>query len=166
MPFAFQRPLKTLLAGETRRVDATSPPAISACGPNYQDLTNRGGLRLLQTNNQLEDHDQYEDRDADVHVEGLAAHGDVLRVLRFLADAGRRLIHITLQLVEEAQLLSGFVVHRLAQVADAVDAGAQALALRVLGREALAGRHGCCALVRRAGTAAAGTLPGSSAPMW
>ena len=50
---------------------------------------------------------------------------------------------ITFQLVEEAQLLAGLVVHRLAQVPDAVDAGAEALELRVLGREALAGRHGC-----------------------
>ena len=55
----------------------------------------------------------------------------------------RRLVDVALQLVEEAQLLAGLVVHRLAQVADAVDAGAQALELRVLGREALAGRHGC-----------------------
>ena len=97
----------------------------------------------MEADDQLEDHDEDQDRDADVHVEGLAAHGDVFRVLRFLADAGRRFIHITLQLVEEAELLPSLVVHRLAQVADAVDAGAQALELRVLGREALAGRHGC-----------------------
>ena len=59
---------------------------------------------LLQADDELEDHDQDQDRDADVHVEGLAAHGDVFRVFGFFADAARRFIHITFQLVEEAEL--------------------------------------------------------------
>ena len=57
--------------------------------------------------------------------------------------------HITLELVEEAELLPRLVVHGLPQIADAVDAGAEALELRVLGREALAGRHGCHVGLRR-----------------
>ena len=107
----------------------------------------------MEADDELEDHDQDQDRDADVHVEGLAAHGDVLGVLRLLSDAGRRLVDVSFQLVEEAELLAGLVVHRLAEVPDAVDAGAEALELGILRGEALAGRHGCRvfgSLVRRA----------------
>ena len=55
----------------------------------------------MEADDQLEDHDEHEDRYAHVHVEGLPADSDLLGVLRLLADAKRRLVDVALELVEE-----------------------------------------------------------------
>ena len=60
-----------------------------------------GGRRSLEADDQLEDHDEHEDRYAHVHVEGLPADSDLLGGLRLLADAERRLVDVALELVEE-----------------------------------------------------------------
>ena len=55
----------------------------------------------MEADDELEDHDENKDRDADVHIECLPGHGDRLRVLCLLPDPERRLVHVALELVEE-----------------------------------------------------------------
>eukprot|EP00632_Arachnochrysis_sp_CCMP2950_P012158 CAMPEP_0185692618 /NCGR_PEP_ID=MMETSP1164-20130828/2657_1 /TAXON_ID=1104430 /ORGANISM="Chrysoreinhardia sp, Strain CCMP2950" /LENGTH=178 /DNA_ID=CAMNT_0028359357 /DNA_START=401 /DNA_END=935 /DNA_ORIENTATION=- len=96
--------------------------------------------RLVEADDELEDHDEEEDGDADVHVEGLPRDGDLLGVLGLLADRDGRLVDVRLESVEEPELRLGLLVDRLPDAADAVDALAEPRDLLVL-----AFMRACCA---------------------
>ena len=89
-----------------------------------------GGRRSLEADDQLEDHDEHEDRYAHVHVEGLPADSDLLGVLRLLADAERRLVDVALELVEETLRRRAVSAARAWGAAEAVGAARAGRAAR------------------------------------
>ena len=74
--------------------------AVLGGGRGRRGSRGRSGF-LLETNDEFQDHDEDEDGYAHVHVKRLSGDRNRFRVFRLFADPECRLVHVTLELVEQ-----------------------------------------------------------------